>query len=88
MNQRNKRASERKQNINGSTMATGGYVVKHSPNEEPEVRVPQKATGDVKPQGLAKASPFFKKLEDAIKPETPEKEKKIIAEATIKEDKK
>lgn len=85
MNQRSKRAKDRK-----ATMATGGHVVHHERGEQPEIRV-QKATGDVKPTGLAKASPFFKPLEAAIeKPKTVEEEKKVIASATesVLEDKK
>lgn len=83
MNQRNKRSSERKkQNTDGATMATGGHVVRHIPNESPEVRVPSKVTGDVKPQGVAKASPFFKKIEEVLPPKTKADEKKIIAAAT------
>ena len=79
MNQRNKRSSDRK-----ATMATGGHIVHHTRDEEPEIRV-QKATGDVKPSGLAKASPFFKPVEAGLeKPKTVEDEKKVIASATEK----
>lgn len=79
MNQRNKRASDRK-----ATMATGGNIVHHARGEEPEIRV-QKATGDVKPTGLAKASPFFKPIDVGVeKPKTVEEEKKVIASATEK----
>jgi len=79
MNQRNKRSSDRK-----ATMATGGHVVHHSRDEQPEIRI-QKATGDVKPSGLAKASPFFKPIEAGLeKPKSTEEEKKVIASATEK----
>lgn len=64
MNQRSKRSSKRKQDVNVESTVT-----------------PLKTTGDVKSSGLAKASPFFKPLEEAIKPKTKEEEKKIIAEA-------
>jgi len=79
MNQRNKRASDRK-----ATLATGGNIVHHAPGKEPEIRV-QKVTGDVKPSGLAKASPFFKPIESGLKkPKSVEEEKKVIASATEK----
>ena len=79
MNQRNKRSSDRK-----ATMATGGHIVHHARGEEPEIRI-QKATGDVKPSGLAKASPFFKPIEAGLeKPQSTEEEKKVIASATEK----
>lgn len=82
MNQRVKRSQDRK-----STFATGGQVVQHSRDADPVIRTPQKTTGDVsgeKLAGLAKASPFFQKLEEAIKPQTQEEEKKAIAKATEK----
>ncbi len=85
MNQRSKRASDRK-----ATMATGGNIVHHQRGEDPEIRV-QKATGDVKPSGLAKASPFFKPLDAGLKkPKSTADEKNIIANATeqVIEDKK
>lgn len=79
MNQRNKRARDRK-----VTLATGGHLVHNERGKEPEVRI-QKATGDVKPSGLAKASPFFKKIDAGLeKPQSPEEEKKVIASATEK----
>ena len=85
MSQRIKRAKERKQDTGFASMATGGYVTQHSPITQPVVRVPQKVTGDIKPeipQGLAKASPFFKKLEDVL-PKSKIEEAKAIAEASI-----
>ena len=86
MNQRNKRARDRK-----ATLSTGGHVVHQERGKEPEVKV-QKTTGDVKPNGLAKASPFFKPLEAGLeKPQSPEEEKKVVASATekiLKNDKK
>lgn len=79
MNQRNKRARDRK-----ATLATGGQIVHHERGEEPEVKI-QKATGDVKASGLAKASPFFKPIEAGLeKPQSTEDEKKVIASATEK----
>ena len=88
MNQRSKRSSDRKiQDIGASVMATGGHVVSHKPKEEPVVRTPQRATGDVpadKVEGLAKASPAFKKVEEVVKPKTKADEKKAIAKATEK----
>lgn len=94
MNQRSKRARKGKgdQNIGASTMHTGGHVVSHGRSQEPEVRLPQKATGDVpseKSQGLAKASPYFKKVEDVMpQPKSKSEEKRIIAQATEKPEKK
>lgn len=80
MNQRSKRARDRK-----ATLATGGQIVHHEPGEVPEIKVPQKATGDVKPSGLAKASPFFKPLDAGLeKPQSAEEEKKVVASATEK----
>jgi hypothetical protein len=91
MNQRSKRARDRKktQDIDVSTIQTGGYVAHHGRNQDPNVRVP-KATGDMTEgirSGLAKASPFFKKLKE-LKPDSPEEEKKAVAEATEKHTKK
>lgn len=87
MNQRSKRARDRKhgQDIGASTMSTGGHVVSHRRGADPVVRTPQKATGDVpgdKAQGIAKASPFFKKLKEVVQPKSKAEEKKVIAEAT------
>lgn len=83
MNQRVRRAQDRKK-TDGSTMATGGHVVHHNRGEQPVVRVPQKATGEVpgdSQHGLAKASPFFKKLAEVLPP-TKAEERKAIAEAS------
>lgn len=79
MSQRIRRAQDRK-----ATMATGGHVVHHDRGMDPIVRVPQKATGDVKGDklaGLAKASPFFKPLAE-LPPATKADEKKAVAEAS------
>lgn len=76
-----------KNNINGSSMATGGFVTHHDRGENPVVRVPQKTTGDLAqplPIGLAKASPSFKKVEEESTPKTKEDEKKAIAESVEK----
>ncbi|MCV0439716.1 MAG: hypothetical protein K5880_13905 [Hydrogenophaga sp.] len=87
MNQRSKRARDRKrgQDIGASTMHTGGHVAAHRRGADPVVRTPLKATGDIqgdKAQGLAKASPFFKKLGEIVKPKSKEEEKQVIASAT------
>lgn len=88
MNQRSKRARDRRragQDIGASTMHTGGHVASHRRNADPVVRTPQKATGDVqgdKAHGLAKASPFFQKLKEVVKPSSKEDEAKAIAGAT------
>jgi len=89
MNQKNKRSRDRKrvQNLDGSVMNTGGHVVSHSRDAAPVVRTPQKATGDVPAEntkGIAKASPFFKKVAEVVKPKSKEEEKKAIAKATEK----
>lgn len=84
MSQRIRRAQDRKNQIDGSTMSTGGHVVRYDRGEAPVVRVPQKATGDVpgdKLTGLAKASPFFQKLAEVLPP-TKAEEQKAIAEAS------
>ena len=81
MSQRIRRAQGRK-----ATMATGGFVSHHDRGEQPEVRVPQRATGDVPGEqlgGLAKASPFFKKLAE-VQPPSKAAEQKAIAEASEK----
>jgi hypothetical protein len=88
MNQRSKRALERKraaQDVSSAAFQTGGHVAAHRRGEDAQVRVPQKATGDVSPEkasGLAKASPFFKKLSEVVKPSTKEEERKVIAAST------
>jgi hypothetical protein len=67
-------------------MATGGHVVHYNRGQEPVVRIPQKTTGDVPAEqaaGLAKASPFFKKLAEVM-PKTKAEEKKVVAEAIVK----
>ncbi len=86
MNQRQKRARDRRrsQDIGASTIQTGGHVAHHRRGSDPVVRTPQKATGDVpgdKARGLAKASPFFKKLKDVVSPKSQDDEKKAIAGA-------
>ncbi len=86
MNQRQKRARDRRraQDIGASTMQTGGHLAQHRRGSDPVIRTPQKATGDVpgdKARGLAKASPFFKKLKAVIAPKGPEEEKKALAGA-------
>lgn len=91
MNQRAKRSKDRKhQNLNQSVVHTGGFTAAHSRTEKPEVKAPQKTTGDVsadKMKGAAKASPYFSKVEEAVEPKNKEDEKKAIAKATEKESK-
>jgi len=90
MNQRSKRARDRKSgqnNVGTSFLNTGGHVVSHGRGVEPIVLTPQKTTGDVpaeKTSGLAKASPFFQKLKDVL-PKSKTEEKKVIAEAVEEE---
>lgn len=83
MSQRIRRAKDRKNQLDGATMATGGHVVHHTRGLNPVVRIPQKVTGEVpseKLAGTAKASPFFKPIAE-IKPSSKAEEKKAIAEA-------
>lgn len=99
MNQRVKRSAkgkglseEPKQNLRGATLSTGSHVVKHDRGENVQVKSLQKATGDAdkaKQKGLAKASPFFKRLKDKFTPQTKEDEAKTIAQSRkeVKEDK-
>jgi hypothetical protein len=89
MNQRVKKSNKGKgnQDISASVMNTGGHVVSHSRDNEPVIRTPQKATGDVpaeKLQGLAKASPFLKKIKDVVTPKSKEEERRVIAQSTEK----
>ena len=89
MNQRSKRARDRKhQDVGASTFQTGGHIASHRRGAAPVVRTPQKATGDVpasKMSGAAKASPFFKRLKEIL-PGSKTEEQKIIAQATEKTD--
>lgn len=84
MNQRSSRRSKKNNNTDFVSLNTGGHIARHAPNEEPQVQVPQKATGDIKPEvpqaGSAKASPNFKPVPVPAKPLTQEAEKKVIAE--------
>lgn len=83
MNQRSSRNKDASNNNLGFvSIGSGGHVSRHSPNQEPQIQVPQKATGDVKPEpqkGAAKASPNFKPVAPPAKNLTPEEEKKTIA---------
>lgn len=83
MNQRMSKNSKKNNNLNFVSLNTGGLTARHSPNTAPDVQVPQKATGDIKPEfipAIAKASPNFKPL-DPVKTElTDEEKKKAIAE--------
>lgn len=92
MNQRQKRARDRRragQDVSRSFFGTGSFVSSNRRGDEAIVKMPQKATGDVQDEqvtGLAKASPFFRKLEEEpVVPETKEEEKRIIASA-VEED--
>jgi hypothetical protein len=93
MNQRSKRARDRKragQDVGAAVMSTGGHVVSHRRDAEPVVRTPAKTTGDVsgeKVGGVAKASPFFRKLGEVVNPKSKTEEKRAIAEATEKDKK-
>lgn len=84
MNQRMSRNNDKKNNLDFVSLSTGGLTARHSPNEDPQVQVPQKATGDIKqepqPQlGAAKASPNFKPIATPETTPTKEDEKKVIA---------
>lgn len=88
MNQRISRNKDRKNNLDFISVNAGGNIARHTPNEEPQVQVPQKATGDIKPEqpqpGVAKASPNFKEIAPNVKkPASKAEEKKTIAENTI-----
>jgi|SRR5689334_8079794 len=82
MNQRLSRNSKKNNNMDFMSVNAGGHVARHTPNEAPQVQVPQKTTGDIKPEvplpGAAKASPNFKPTPPAKTP--PKDEKKVIAE--------
>jgi hypothetical protein len=84
MNQRLSRNKDKNNNTDFVSLGTGGHVTRHSPNEQPQVQVPQKATGDIKPEvpqpGAAKASPNFKKVEPNAKAQTKQDEKTVIAQ--------
>lgn len=84
MNQRISRNRNKKNNLDFVSMATGGHVSRHTPNEV-TLQVPQKVTGDIKPevpQGTAKASPNFKPITPPTKAPSKEDEKKTIAANT------
>jgi hypothetical protein len=83
MSQRLKRAKNRNKgnNVGFIAASTGSFGTRMSRGEPTEVEVPKKVTGDVrndKMKGLAKASPFFKKVRDKITP-SKEDEKKALA---------
>lgn len=84
MNQRLSRNSKKNNNMDFVSLSMGGHTARHTPNEDPQVQVPQKATGDIKPEvpqaGAAKASPNFKPVPVPAKRPTKEDEKKVIAE--------
>ena len=87
MSQRIKRAKDHNTDKTGSTFNTGGIVVRHNGVDEAIVKVPHKTTGDIpedKMVGLAKASPFFKNIEEVTKPKTKEEENKIVASSVEK----
>jgi hypothetical protein len=80
MNQRSKRSSGRKQNINSISVNTGGHTSSQNIDHSPvEVNIPKEKTSEElsgksimeKLKGLAKASPAFKEVE---KTELPEKD--------------
>ncbi len=88
MNQRLRKSLEKRRtqnDISGATINTGGLIARHDRGKDPEVRVPQKVTGELpaeKAAGLAKASPLFKELKDVVVPESKADEAKAVAEAT------
>jgi len=72
MNQRISRRSRKVQNISQISIGNSAHPARQNVDHSPvEVVIPQKATGDIKPEeklterlaGLAKASPLFKKVE-------------------------
>lgn len=102
MNQRLSRNNKKGNNLNFVSIGTGGDVTRHVPNEPVQVQVPQKATGDIKPEpapkpvevakpqaGTAKASPNFKPITPPEQQVSKEEEQKAIANnSTPAEDKK
>jgi len=86
MNQRLSRNSKKNNNMDFVSLNAGGHVTRHIPNEDPQVQVPQKTTGDIKPEsrpGTAKASPNFKPIAKTTPPPSKEDEKKVIASNTV-----
>lgn len=84
MNQRLSRHLKKNNNLDFISLSTGGQTARHIPNEAPQLQMPQKATGDIKPEekpkaGTAKASPNFKPIPPPVKPLSQEDEKKVIA---------
>ena len=92
MNQRVNRSKKGKgQDVSGATLSTGSHVVRHDRGKETDVRSLQKATSDAsaeREKGLAKASPFFKKVRDAILPKSKDEEAKAVAKAKTSVDEK
>lgn len=83
MNQRLSRNDDKKNNMDFMSVNTGGHIARHTPNEDPQVQVPQKVTGESKPevqQGAAKASPNFKSITPSAKAMDKKDEQKVIAE--------
>jgi len=90
MNQRIRKSRDRRrdgQDVGRSAFATGGHVSSQARGADADVRVPQRTTGDVSGEGLtgsAKASPFFKRLDEKLSetPQDKEEERRVIAQAT------
>jgi len=83
MNQRTSHSKDDKNNLNFVSINTGGHTARHAPNEDPQVQVPQKITGELKSEvslGVAKASPNFKPITPPAKAMDKTDEKKIISE--------
>jgi len=83
MNQRISRNKDNNNNLDFVSINTGGHTARHAPNEDPQVQVPQKITGELKPEvplGVAKASPNFKPITPPAKATDKTDEKKIISE--------
>lgn len=89
MNQRSSRNKNNQNNLDFMSINTGGHTARHTPNEDPKVQIPQKVTGESKPevpQGIAKASPAFKQITPSSKAMDKQDEKKVIAENSTKVD--
>lgn len=83
MNQRSSRRKSRNNSLDFMSINTGGHTARHTPNEDPQVQIPEKITGELKPeipQGSAKASPNFKPITPPVKAMDKQTEKKVIAE--------
>ena len=88
MNQRVRRSSKKKNRIDFVSMATGGHNTLRGTDGKGEVQVP-KPTEKPKKKGLAKGSPFFKRLKKTEVPSALDQGKALAKnEIKDKEDKK